>query len=326
MSQTTVEPADAAAGTERGSTTVAQAPIAVGKPSAWERFAFAVVHFAVGRCLARPFPRLAYRLARGFGAAEAAVNHRRRRRFQRALRGVFQRKLPWGERWRWSREFFQQQRCDRLFYLLFDCFPRERAAAALTIGNQHFLDQAVARGKGVYVALCHHGAQHVAGMLLALHGYRVAGVRDRQEGGLKRFVQDRYDRLYPEFGRTRVLFSDSFPRDIYRCFADQYVLGSAMDVSHVRQEHLRTEEVTYFGQKKRFLSGPLRIAIRRGAPVLQGFILPNGPFAYRFDLLELIADPSTIKDEDRAVADTMAAYAANVEQYVRSFPSLISRV
>ncbi len=46
-------------------------------------------------------------------------------------------------------------------------------------------------------------------MLLALNGYKTAGVRDRNEGPLRRYVQGRFDRRHPEFQRMRVLFADS---------------------------------------------------------------------------------------------------------------------
>ena len=122
------------------------------------------------------------------------------------------------ERRRATREYFRRTRCDKLFYLVFDRISRDKAMSLFSIRNRDLLDEAAGRGRGVYVALSHHGPHHIAGMLMALHGYKTAGVRDRQEGGMRRWVQNRFDHLYPEFRRMRVLFSDGYPRDIYRSF------------------------------------------------------------------------------------------------------------
>jgi lauroyl/myristoyl acyltransferase len=216
-------------------------------------------------------------------------------------------------------------RCDKLLYLAIDCIPRETARALLTIENRHVLDEATARGRGVYIALSHHGAHHIGAMLLALNGYKTAGVRDRNEGALRRYVQNRFDRRYPEFRRLRVLFSDAFPRDIYRCLQEGYMLGSAMDVSRLRNTSQKTETVSIFGETRSFLSGPLHIALRCRAPVLQAFIVAERDFRYRFAVLGPLIDPETVTDRDQAVAEAMQTYAANVERYVRSFPALLSR-
>ncbi len=218
-----------------------------------------------------------------------------------------------------------QTRCDKLYYLVFDRIPREAALSSLTISNQELLDRASAHGTGVYLALCHHGPLHVAAMLMALRGYKVAGVRDRREGAMRRYVQSLYDRKYPEFGRMRVMYADSFPREIYRCLQDGYVLGSAMDVSRVRDPRQRSHEVKIFERSQVFLTGPLRIAIRCKTPVLQAFVLPGPDFRYELQIVESLLDPQSSEDEEAAVERAITRYAQNVESYVRAYPALLTR-
>jgi predicted LPLAT superfamily acyltransferase len=217
-------------------------------------------------------------------------------------------------------------RCDKLFYLIFDCIPRERALRLFSIGNKDVLDRAVAEGRGVHVAVSHHGSIHIAGLLMALTGYRVAGVRDRHESAIRRYVQRRLDLKYPEFQRARVLYADSYPREIFRCYQENYILASAMDVSRVRLPNQKTEMVTIFGEERPFLSGPLHIAYRCRAPILQGFIVPGHNFCYRFDFVGELAPLDPGGDEQRVVRDAVQAYAANVERYLRETPSLCARV
>jgi lauroyl/myristoyl acyltransferase len=292
----------------------------------WEHASFSAAHAAVSFLYAVLGLAGLYRFGRLFGTIEWLINYKRRRRFAAALESVWGRRPTAAERRKHTRKYFCQSRCDRLLYLTVDRIARSRAADLLIITNRETLDAAVAAGRGVYIALAHHGAQHVIGMLLTLNGYKVAGVRDRREGALRRFVQCRLDRSFPELGRTRVLYSDSFPRDIYRSFQEGYVLGSALDIGRIRDARQRVEEVSLFGERRYCLSGPLRIALRCGAPVLQAFIIPEPKFRFRFEIVETLIAPEAVEDENTVIRRAIERYAANVERYTRARPSLISRV
>jgi lauroyl/myristoyl acyltransferase len=294
--------------------------------TAWENVSFTIAHWATALLLACLSLSGLYRFGRVLGTLEWLINYKKRRRFTATLERTVGHRPTGAQRRRASREFFMRARCDKLFYLIIDCIPHDPAKSLLTIGNRPMLDEALDRGHGAYVALSHHGAHHVIAMLLAIAGYKTAGVRDRREGAMRRYVQGRFDRRYPEFQRMRVLFSETYPRDIYRCFKDGYLLGSAMDVSRVRDPNQKTEEVTIFGEKRQFLSGPVHIAIRCQAPVLQGFIVPVEGFHYRLDIVGMLADPLEVRDDDAAVRQAMQTYDANVESYVRASPTLLSRL
>jgi len=293
---------------------------------AWEHVSFSIVHAFAAGLLTILRLRGLYHVARGFGTIEWLVNYKRRRRFAAALEAVLGRRPTGYERRRHTREYFCQNRCDRLFYLIFDRIPRDQAAGLLTFHNRELFDEAVARGRGVYTTLAHHGAQHILGLLMPLHGYKVAGVRDRREGALRRFVQSRLDRLYPGLGRARVLFADAFPRETYRCLQEGYALGSALDISRVRDANQKHEEVEIFGQRRFFPTGPIRIALHCRSPVLQAFVLPEPGFRYRFDVVGILIDPDAVEEEAAAVRQAIHTYAKNVEAQTRARPSLISRV
>jgi len=308
--------------TPRDEETVGEAP----RLNWWEYATFTLAHGTVaGLLLVLTLPGLHW-FGHAFGTIEWLINYKRRRRFVTALRQVLGREATGAERRRWTREYFTQTRCDKLFYLVFDRIPKAKAMALLSIGNQELLDRALSRGRGVYMAISHHGALHAASLLMALSGYKTAGVRDRREGAIRRFIQKRFDRLYPEFARMRIVFADSYPREIYRCLSEGYLLYSAMDVRRVRQPNQKTEEVTIFGETRPFPSGPLRIAYRCRAPVLQAFVLPENGFRYRAEIVGMLIDPDNSTDEDSAVAEAMRTYARNVERYVRASPSLLTRV
>jgi len=266
-----------------------------------------------------------YLLGRFFGTCEWLLDRRRRRRFRARLEQIFGDELTDAFARQATRNHFMRVRCDKFFYLIFDKLPREKILKRIRFHGKEILDDAVARGRGVYVTLSHHGSHHVLGLLMALQGYRVAGVRDRHEGALRRYVQERYAETFPEFRAIRVLFADAFPRDIYRAFQDGYILGSALDVDRRRGERLRTAKVRIFGQQREFLTGTMQIALRCGAPILQAFLLSRRNFYFRLIVLPPLVDPATAKDEPAVVADAMQRYADNIEAHVRAHPCHISK-
>lgn len=300
-----------------------RAPSEIG---VWDRLAFTVTHAFATLLLKILGLRGMYRFGRLFGTLEWATNFKRRRRFHIALGVVWERSPSRAERRRECLEYFRQSRCDRLFYLIFDRIPRETANRLLTITNQPLLDSLVARGKGVHVVNAHQGAFHVMGLLMPLHGYKVAGVRDRHEGAIRRFVQDRFDRVYPEFGRARILFANSFPREMYRCFEEGYLLSTAIDISRIRDPRQRVEEGVLFGQKRYFPTGPMRIALRCGAPIVQAFVVPERDFRYRLEIFGLITEPDSVSDESAVIREAIREYAQRSEAHLKAHPSLLTRL
>ena len=292
----------------------------------WEHVSFSVAHGVVSLLLAGLGLRGLHRFGRCFGTIEWMINFKRRRRFARALAHIAGEELPAVRRRRVTRAWFMQSRCDRLFYLVFDRIDRRQAMALFTVEGRELLDDALTLGRGANVAMSHHGPHHVAALLLSLLGYKTAGVRERHESGMKRFIQKRLDERYPEFQRMRVIFEDSFAREIYRCYQEGYVVGSLLDVRRVRRPNQKAETVRLFGREQQLLTGPLRIALRCGTPILQAFMLPEPGFRYRFIIRPLVPDPGKVEDEDATVAEAARAYASEMERCVRATPHLLSRV
>ena len=266
-----------------------------------------------------------YRFGRLFGTLEWCVDYKRRRVFARRLRHVFGSEITPAFRRRQTLAHFQVSRCDKIFYLIMDMLPREVVLERFHIDRRDLLDRGMAAGKGVYIMTSHHGATHVAGLCLVLLGYRVAGVRDRKEGAIRRFIQRKYERKYPELRKIRFLFSDAYPRDIYRCLNDNYVLGSSLDVRRPRESHQKTVPVMFFGQQCNFLTGTLQIALRCGSAVLQVFTVSEPGFHYRFQLLDPLVTQEQGDETPETVAGVMRAYAENIESYARRYPAQITR-
>lgn len=268
-----------------------------------------------------------YLFGQWFGSIEYIINFKRRARYRRELAEIFPDGLSRHRQRRIIRHYFQRTRCDKLFYLIFDRLPREKIMRRIRFHGREYLDEALARGRGFYVMLSHHGSHHVAGLLMALLGYRCAGIRDRNEGNLRLYVQDKYAKTFPEIAAIRVLYADSFPRDIYRCFQENRVVASALDVSRVRGLALKTCPVQMFGQTREFLTGTLQVALRCGATICQAFVVSRPNFYFRLIVNPPIYVPAENErgESDELIRRLMQMYADGIATHVREHPDHISR-
>lgn len=269
-----------------------------------------------------------YLLGRWFGTVEYVINFKRRSRYRRELAEVFPEGLSQARCHKIIRDYFRRTRCDKLFYLIFDRLPREKIMRRIRFHGRQYLDEALARERGVYVMLSHHGSHHVAGLLMALLGYKCAGVRDRNEGTLRVYIQDKYARTFPEYAGIRVLYADSFPRDIYRCFRENRVVGSALDVNRVRGLALKTCKVEMFGEQREFLTGTLQVALRCNAAICQAFVVSRPNFYFRLIVKPPLYVPPAADEpgeSNELIQELMQRYADGIADHVREYPDHISR-
>ncbi len=268
-----------------------------------------------------------YHFGRFFGTCEWLINYKLRRRYRRRLIFLFGKgHFPRSTMRRLARAWFVRNRCDKIFYLVFDRIPKTRLLNRIEFIGRHHIDDGLARGKGVYAAMPHVGTHHIAGVLMAILGYKVAGVRDRKEGASRQYMQQIFSKRYPEVAAIKIFFAEEYPRDLFRCFKENYVLGTALDVDRQRAPHLKRQTVTLFGQEREWLTGTLQIALRCGATIIPGFwvSLPN----YHFQLIAHppLVDPDAARDEPEIVAEAMQRYAEKIEAHVREHPDHISKV
>jgi len=267
-----------------------------------------------------------YLFGQFFGTCEWLINYKRRARFRKHLERIFGEKEEFDKKAirKACLQHFTRTRCDKLYYLIFDKLPREKILHRTKFHHREILDNALKRNKGAYICMSHTGSHHVAILLMALMGYKVAGVRDRNEGYLRIYVQEKYEETFPEFRDIRMYFADTYPRDIYRCFHDGYILGSALDVSRSRGDHLRTTKVKMFGQERDFLNGPIKIALRCGAPILQGFVLSRKNFYFHLIPKGPLIDPEEV-DTPEVIDRVMQKYADNIAEFLTEHPDHISK-
>jgi lauroyl/myristoyl acyltransferase len=267
-----------------------------------------------------------YLACRVFGTLEYLINYKRRRRTRRMIRKVLGADATTATLRHYVRSHFMRERADKVFYLIFDLLPPERLAERFTIVGREVLNEGLARGKGIYSLLCHHGAHHVTGMCMSLLGHRVGAIRDPHEGAMRMYVQQLWENRYPDAPKPRVLYSGDFARQIYRLFQDNWGLGSSLDVARMRDARLKTLPVQIFGETRNFLTGTLQIALRCKAFVVQSFIVSEPDFRYRLEILGPMTDPETSTDNPALLQEILQRYADNIAAFARQHPDHVTRL
>lgn len=267
-----------------------------------------------------------YALGQFFGTLEFLVDYRRRGRVMRKLKSYFKEEFSFWWRLRMTWRYFMRIRCDKMFYTILDRIPRGKIMRRINLIGRSNLDDSLAKGKGVYVALCHFGSFHVAGLLMALLGYELAGVRDAKESAVRRYIQEKYQETFPEISRMKLFYSNSYPRSIYRHLQENNILASLLDVDRRRGDQARMYPVTIFGEQRDFLTGPIQMAFRCSATPIQGFVVSRRNFHYDLIVAPPLIDPESITDESASIGDVMQRYANGVERFAREHPDHLMNI
>ncbi len=293
--------------------------------STWERVSFTVARFYL-RVLLRVLSLSGlYRFGQVFATLEWLINAKRRRRFARVLPDLLGHQLSNAEIRRASLRHAVRVRNDKVFYLIFDYLRPETIERQFTIKNRPFIDDALAMGKGAYLAMSHQGSHHVALVNLLAAGYTIGGVRDTREGAIRRFMQHKFNAKGGK--QIRYFHNDVFPRQLYRWFASNALLVSAMDSTRVHRENHKTTSITMFGRARDVLTGPIELAARCGAPALQAFLISRPGFHYEFEVHGPLLDPAKrdhLSEEE--LQRTLQLYADRIEAFVRKNPCHVSRI
>jgi Kdo2-lipid IVA lauroyltransferase/acyltransferase len=144
----------------------------------------------------------------------------------------------------------------------------DRVAVGRTteLGGIDQIERALSAGRGLVVFTAHCGNWEWLAATVALCGYRVSALqRERDDRGLNDFIVG----LRRQNGvETIDRGSASSGRDMLRALRSGGILAFLID-QNIRGE---TEKVTFFGQPALTPTGPARLAIRAGVPVIAGFI------------------------------------------------------
>lgn len=263
-----------------------------------------------------------------FATLEFLIDGGRRKRYRKVLRKIVPEKRSGRELRAITRSYFRRARCDKIFYLIYDKIPRHKLISRIRFHGRERLEAGLARGRGVYLAMSHHGSHHIIGQLLSLLGYRLTGIRDGNEGAMRSYFQLTVLPRLPEGALAQMLFAGDFPREIFRCFQENRLVISALDISRARGRKLKTCEVQFFGQTREFLTGTMQIAMRCGSTVVPTFLVSRPNYYYRIVIEEPLFTPADAgtNGSQPDLAAAMQGYADAIAAHIRDCPDHLSRV
>jgi KDO2-lipid IV(A) lauroyltransferase len=128
------------------------------------------------------------------------------------------------------------------------------------------IDRALSSGRGMVAFTAHCGNWEWLAAAVSVRGYRVTALqRERDDRGLNDFIVG----LRGQTGVGTIdRGSPSSGRDMLRALRNQHLLAFLID-QNIRGE---TEKVMFFGHPALTPTGPARLAIRAGVPVVAAFI------------------------------------------------------
>jgi len=266
-----------------------------------------------------------YRFGQIFGTIEFILQYRKRWRAYRRLEEVSGGPLPTARKRMVIRRQMCRVRCDKMIYTIMDRIDRNELLNRVQVVHREYMDQAVAHGKGTFMMFSHQGSHHLGGILLILLGYPTIGLRDPNESDLRLYIQEQFEKNFPEFKFLQITPSDSFARTFFQAFKDNAIIAAAMDIWRDRG-NVRTVKVQVFGQEREFLSGMTHIALRSHSPILVGFLLSFPGYHYRVIFHPWISDPDQDGDTPPTVQRVMQEYANIIENHVKTYPCHISKL
>jgi lauroyl/myristoyl acyltransferase len=151
--------------------------------------------------------------------------------------------------------------------------PGEEVDRRFSMDGLEHIDEAMARGRGMLIALPHMGNWDAAGHWLCLHGYRLTAVAEELK---PRSVYERFLRHRRALGINIVPLSHGRRTGevLVRLLSENHVITLVADRDLTR----RGVEVEMFGGRRLLPAGPAYLALATGAPlsVAAVFTTPEG--------------------------------------------------
>ena len=143
---------------------------------------------------------------------------------------------------------------------------------------------------------------------------------------MRHFIQSIVGPTVPEFPNVQVVYADDYPRELFRCFREQRLIVSALDVNRDRGSNLKTHPVRIFGEERQFLTGPMQLALRMGSVIVPTFLVSKPNYYYSVTVLPPIYSPVDADATAPELGELMQAYADAVSDHIRAHPDHLSRV
>lgn len=209
-------------------------------------------------------PRVAYALGGMLGLLRMQCGYIGRDRSRRVYLQMLKRALPSmtvGDHRRILRDFWINHQKNLIELFLIDRWPKKFLADRICFENLAALDQSLARGRGVVLAVPHFGNERLVHLALGYHGYNVAVVTSRFDGAHPRVVNAK---LNAAFTWNKVRFPDQEVRWLYRFLLD----GGIVQLSFTAPGGPKDPIVNFLHHDVRLSGVPARLSLTTGATLI----------------------------------------------------------
>jgi KDO2-lipid IV(A) lauroyltransferase len=187
----------------------------------------------------------------------------------------------------------------------------DNIAGFVTLRGREYFDQAFDHGKGVIIAAAHSGNWELIGPALALYGYPIVGVAQRQTNAAM-------DKLINEI-RTSTGMHITYKngvREMISFLSAGKAIGLIMDQDAGEQGVF----TPFFGRIASTPQGPAALSRLKGSLIVPTFITANGDGTHTIVFHPPLATEKT-DDRDRDTLVTTRKLNAILEEHIRAHPN-----
>lgn len=204
-------------------------------------------------------------------------------------------------------------------------FPRlnkKKAEELCTIAGMEHLENALKKGKGVIIALCHFGSYKMILPCLGYKGYKITQVAANPidlPGKDKSIVKNKTMQIEYQCEKSlpaNFFYIGSTPRQIYRVLQNNEILVMSLD--GILDPHRIS--APFLQRKIRLSPSLLKIAERTKSPILPVFTIREKNDKHKIIIGNEIAS-GDVGDKEEQETNVLFKFGSLMEQYVKEYPS-----
>lgn len=196
-------------------------------------------------------------------------------------------------------------------FFRFPNLDKEYIKKYVKIENIHYLEEALAKGKGVIALTAHLGNWELGGVVIAILGYPFWAVALPHKN---KKVDNFFNRQRESKG-VKVIPLGKAVRSCLNLLRENKIIALVGD----RDFSAKGVIIDFFAKSTFFPEGPAAFSLKTGAPIVPGFMIRNedDTFSLKFEK-EVEFIPKNNNDSDQVAL--IKSYKNIIEDYIRKYP------
>jgi KDO2-lipid IV(A) lauroyltransferase len=194
--------------------------------------------------------------------------------------------------------------------LYFPQITKDNIGRYISLQGKEHLEEALHKGRGVVLATAHSGNWELLGAALALNGFPLTAVVQKQTNA----AMDRFINEYRMIAGMHITYKTGV-RDMVRVLNEGKIVGLLMDQNGNRNGVF----VDFFGRPASTAQGAAALARMNDTPVVPAFITEN-PDGTHTAIIKPAVTINKTRDRDRDIHATTQELTGIIEQHIRQHP------